>query len=361
MNSAIHISHVSVYTVKLVLSAFKMLNHIHEGSSRRLCILEKEVVDWKDSYELTLQQLRSAEDENLRLIDRLENADTEFNRRQAEADNFKKEKTKLEDELSVVRQAEQQYSKEVTQIHSEIKDKEAHIQKLSLELRRLNSLKTIHEMKHKDFTPEAIFKCRQNRMTPRKSVPYQSMFSINSPLSSPLSKAFSFESKPEGLNLIGEQRKHLKSQHQDLKSKRKELDEREAKLRNIEDNMQKRSNSQLNALVQECEMLKVKILQLEAKNQELQELQGEVAESSCPSEAGPDLFSEIQLTEQTLQTESGAMQIESAETRTSYRTSVRMSQAKYERMKLREQIMKEYQAKSEKHQEEKRGRCCSFW
>lgn len=323
-----------------MLSAFKLLNTTHESSSRRLNILEKELDDCKSSYEATLQQLHSAVEENSVLQHRLDQADNEFTQRQAEADNFKKEKNKLESELQEVRQAEEQSHKEVRQIYSEIKEKEQLVQQLSLELRRLNSMKTIHEMKSKDYTAETIDRCRKSRMTPRKSVPHRPIFSVNSPLSSPMSKAFTFEAKVDGINLIGEQRNRLKSQAIGIKTKQAELDEREIKLKQIEESLKKRQGSQMKALIDECEGLKAKVIQLEAKNFELQ---AELIESEAPSEAGPTLYSEIQ-------------QSEPNDTRESIRSRPRETNDK-----SKDIVIKQYEAELLSANAKSRARCCSFW
>jgi uncharacterized coiled-coil DUF342 family protein len=330
-----------LYAVQLVVSAFKILHSSYQGTSRQVSVLSKEVEDWRSSYETTYSQLQATEDEVSRLQHSLEQTDNEFTRRQAEAESIRRQNYKLESELLEVRQAEEQTSKEVSSIQVEIKEKEKCIKQLSLELRRLNSMKTIHEMKHKDFTPETISRCRQSRMTPRKSVPHHPMFSVHSPLSSPVSKAFCFEGKTEG-NLISEQRKRLKSQATSLRSKQTELDERELKLRLIEENLKKRHDAQIKALIEECETLKSKVIQLEAKNLKLL---AQNADPSETSETGPTLFSEL--------LESGGL-----DTRTSIK-SARMSRANYDNM--RELLKKQAEAELELANSKSRSRCCSFW
>jgi predicted nucleic acid-binding Zn-ribbon protein len=318
-----------------VLSAFKVLNNVLENSSRRVSILGKQAEDWKNSYDVTRQELCNAEEQISRLERSLDQVDTEFSSRLAEADSVKREKHKLESELQVVRQAEAISSKEVSTIQEEIGVKEKCIKQLSLELRRLKSMKTISEMKHKDFTTDSINRCRLSRMVPRQSVPHNRMFSANSPLSSKVTKAFSFEAKHD--DFIGEQRKILKAQADDLRMKLAEIKGREARLKGVEESLTMQHNAQVRTLMNECEALKAKIVTLEARNQQLQ---SEIIErSSLASETGPNLFNELQQS--------------CGDTRSSVRSG-RNSRASYERMRMKEHLLKAHEEEVERAQ----SRCC---
>jgi chromosome segregation ATPase len=293
------------------------------------------VEDWKDCYDVTRQELSNAEEQVTRLQRCLDQVDAEFNSRLAEADGVRREKHKLESELQEVRQAEAISSKEVSTIQEEIGAKEKCIKQLSLELRRLKSMETISEMKHKDFTTDSINRCRLSRMVPRKSVPHTRLFSVNSPLSSNISKAFSFEAKRD--DLIGEQRKVLKAQAADMKRKLTEIKDREAKLKGVEESLTRQHNAQLRTLMNECEVLKAKIVTLEAKNHQLQ---SQIAErSSLVSEAGSNLFNELQQS--------------CGDSRSSVR-SVRLSRVSLERMRMKEHLLKAQEEELERAQ----SRCC---
>jgi predicted nucleic acid-binding Zn-ribbon protein len=161
-------------TAKSLLSALTRLSAGFKTAisnyGGRLNELEDDLEMTREALDQASHQAEAFEENYCQAAAALNQLEWEFQRHKKEAEKTQAERNKLETKLVAISQSEERTLSEMQGIQEEIAAKEREIERLGREVRRLNSLRTIHEMKKDSFTQERLDQYK-NDLKLRNSMP----------------------------------------------------------------------------------------------------------------------------------------------------------------------------------------------
>jgi hypothetical protein len=166
----LHFTARSLHSALTKLSAgFKSVISNYEG---HLSELRDDLDMTREALSQATRQAEAFEENYCQAAAALNQLEWEFQRHKEEAEQAQAERSKLETKLVAVSQSEEKTLSQMQGIQEEIAAKEKEIDRLGREVRRLNSLRTIHEMKKDSFTQERLDQYK-NDLKLRNSMPLQ--------------------------------------------------------------------------------------------------------------------------------------------------------------------------------------------
>jgi archaellum component FlaC len=144
----------------------------------RLDLVNDELEGTRQALELAKHQTEVLEENCCQAVGALNQLEWEFQRHKQEAEAAKVERNRLETRLEAISQAEEKTLTEMQSIQEGISTKEMEIERLRREVRRLNSLRMIHEMKKDTFTLERLDQFKHD-LKVRNSMPSKAFTAIS--------------------------------------------------------------------------------------------------------------------------------------------------------------------------------------
>lgn len=186
----------------------------------RLVEVREELEASHQSFELAKHQAEVLEENYCQAVGALNQLEWEFQKHKSEAEMALAERSKLESKLEKISQAEEKTLTEMHTIQVDISSKEAEIERLRREVRRLNSLRTIHEMKKDEFTQERLDQYK-NDLKLRNSMPIKALTVISpkSQTNRPSQRFLFSELRSDSLN-----ERRVRLAEQGLKRRQEELE-----------------------------------------------------------------------------------------------------------------------------------------